>query len=109
MNKLIAIVALTIFAIPAAAHSHNERDRFEQRRVDPVEHFEQRISQGVARGDLSHREAARLRDDLRNLRRMERRAAQDGRVDLHERRHLERTSQRLETDLRRERHDHQRR
>ena len=65
-----------------------------------------RIAEGRDEGDLSRREAARLRDRSRDVAEDKRDArADDGYVDRHERRKLQREQNELNRDIYQQRHD----
>lgn len=78
------VVVVTVIASAAAAGTRTPRvDRREAR-----QHV--RIAQGVRSGELTRREALRLRAHQMRIRAMERRAKADGVVTLRERRRLNR-------------------
>jgi len=64
-----------------------------------------RIDDGRADGDLSRREAARLRDRSHDIAEDRRDARADGYVDRRERRQLDREQDKLNRDIYRQRHD----
>ena len=65
-----------------------------------------RIQDGAEEGDLTRREAARLRERSRNIAEDRRDARQDdGVVDRRERRQLRNRQERLSDDIRDQRHD----
>lgn len=85
---LLAAMLATVSVAMAAAHPVTPRvDRREAR-----QHM--RIREGVRSGQLTPREAARLRAGQVHVHRMERRAKSDGRVTLRERARLERAQNR---------------
>ena len=74
-------------AIAARAYDEHHRDsRIEQR----LDRQHQRIKQGVRSGELTHREADRLRRQHRQILRLERRLSRDGHLGRHDRRTLHR-------------------
>ena len=103
MKKLIvslaAVASVAAVAAPAAAQwwQHNNH---------PQARIERRIDQGVRHGDLTRREAIRLRDDVRQIARLEARYRVNG-LSTWERQDLDRRLDRLEAQLRFERRDHQ--
>ena len=66
-----------------------------------------RIEQGVASGQLSHREARRLREQQRAIRRAEAQARADGVVTRAERRQLDRMRADASRNIRHQKHDAQ--
>ncbi len=66
-----------------------------------------RIRQGWASGDLTRREAIRLRAEQRHIRRADCMAKADGSVTRMERMRLHRAQQRANRDILRQRHDMQ--
>ncbi|MFN5170808.1 MAG: hypothetical protein ACK5DD_14400 [Cyclobacteriaceae bacterium] len=68
-----------------------------------------RISDGRQSGDLTAREAARLNQQQRHVRRAERRAKADGDVSVRERARLERKQDRASRNIRRQKNDAQQR
>lgn len=100
--KLAAVAVFAAVSLPALAQVHST-PRIDQRQ----ESQERRIEQGVRSGQLNRREAARLRAELREIRRMERRAAADGRITFRERERIEYAQDRLSRQINRERHDYQ--
>jgi uncharacterized membrane protein YebE (DUF533 family) len=68
-----------------------------------------RINQGVASGELTPREAARLRAEQAHVRRDERAAKADGVVTPRERAHLQRELDHSSADIARQKHDGQER
>ena len=94
---LVAAQVSVIACQPAyRGQSYSER---QQRQRD-------RIETGRDEGDLSRREAARLRDRSRDIAEDRRDArADDGYVDRRERRQIDREQDRLNRDIRKQRHD----
>lgn len=91
-QTLWAIPLLGMLATPGMAFADRYRNdgyqenRFEQR----LERQLQRIKHGVRSGELTHREAKRLRQQQRAIARLERKFSRDGMLDRHERRTLRR-------------------
>lgn len=91
-HTLWTIPLLGMLAIPAAALAdryHDDRyegNRFEQR----LDRQHLRIKQGVRSGELTRKEARRLRKQQRHIARLESRFLRDGYLNRHERRTLRR-------------------
>ena len=68
-----------------------------------------RINQGVASGEVTSVEAAKLRSEQRRVKRAERRAKADGKVTKRERANLQRKQNQASRDIRRQKHDGQER
>jgi len=103
MSALLVALLASVIALPAAAA---ERERG----VNARQHFQQqRIQQGVRQGDLTRGEARGLQREARDIRREERAFRSDGRFTAAERREVHRDLDRLSRDIRRERHDGDRR
>lgn len=99
LASLLAIGAVAAAAAPAAAQpwqSINQRQAQLDRRIDV----------GVRNGSLTRVEARRLRDEFRDLQRLETRYRVDG-LSLRERADLDRRFDRLSAEIRAERHDRQ--
>lgn len=96
---LFAAMLATASASMAAVHPVTPRaDRREAR-----QHM--RIREGVRSGQLTPREAARLRAGQAHVHRMERRAKSDGMVTLRERARLERAQNRQSRHIARLKHN----
>lgn len=101
----VAAAAAVLASMPAAANaapwqSVNERQA----------HLERRIERGVRNGDLTRREAVRLRQEFRDITRLEARYRYtDGRLSAWERRDLDERFDRLSHRIYAERHDSQER
>lgn len=110
MNKLIALAAVVLLALPAAAHGrHDDRHAGNNRGRDVVvvdvrqgNGYERMIRDGLNRGALTRNEANRLREQVRALEAMRRTALRDGRLDRGEGHRLARAEDNLERDLRRQ-------
>ncbi len=97
LSGVVALVGALALAAPSEA-SIDGRER-EQR---------QRIRQGRESGALTHREAARLLREQRQIRREERRfRANDGHLGPRERARLNRALNRASRDIYRQKHDGQ--
>ena len=88
-TTFLALALLGMLATPAIADRYYFDDyhssRFEQR----IDRQHRRIEQGVRSGDLTRKEAKRLRKQLRHIVRLEHRYTRDGHLDRHERRKLQ--------------------
>jgi hypothetical protein len=82
---MLLAAALTLAAASVAA-AHTGTPRVDQRQANQ----RARIAQGVASGQLTRGEVARLRAGQAHVRRVERRAKSDGHVTFAERARLER-------------------
>ncbi len=106
MRKIVSVILITVFALglSIAASAQNTP------RVDRREHSQQRrIRHGVRSGELTKREAHRLRRQQRVTRAEERAAKADGKVTKRERRHLNRRENRTSRRIYRQKHDQQKR
>ena len=107
MNKTISGLMLALLAIAGSAQviaaererGTNGRQQFQQ----------QRMQQGARSGDLTRGEARNLQRGARDIRQTEQRSRADGRVSRTERRDLNQDLNRQSRDIRRERHDGDRR
>lgn len=90
------------FAVAAHAQSTPMADQREQSQ-------RARINEGVASGEVTRAEAAKLRSEQRRIRRTERRAKADGRVTRRERANIQRKQNQSSRDIRRQKHDEQER
>jgi hypothetical protein len=121
LASLAAVAALSAVAAPAIAQPYDSGryDRQVDRRHDDRRHddrgwqsinqrqaqLDRRIDQGVRRGDLSYREATRLRGEFRDIARLEARYRVNG-LSFRERADLDRRFDRLSAQIRYERRDH---
>jgi len=99
--RILAVALVAGFAGSAVAGTH-----------DPVVNARQarqhaRIEQGIASGELTRHEAARLKTEERAIRAEERAFKSDGNLTRNERRQLERDLDRANRDIYREKHDAQ--
>ncbi len=100
------IIAAGLVGLGAVACVADDRPTIGERQYNQRE----RIENGVEDGDLTRREAQRLRHESREIAQDRGEAlANDGRIDRRERRHLRREQNHLSHDIRRERHDAQER
>ena len=93
---------LMFFAVVAYAQSTPVADQRQQNQ-------RARINEGVASGEVTKVEAAKLRSEQRRIRRTERRAKADGKVTRRERANLQRKQNQSSRDIRRQKHDEQER
>ena len=115
LATLAAVAALTTIAAPAAAQSYGadrewRRDHDGNRGGYDINarqaRLDRRIDVGVRSGDLTRREAYRLRAEFQEIARLESRYRRDG-LSRWERTDLDRRFDRLEAQIRYERHDRQ--
>jgi uncharacterized membrane protein YebE (DUF533 family) len=100
--KKIAIAAVLLTSMTAFAQTATPG--FDQRQANQ----ERRIDQGVASGQLTQREAARLDRGQEHLQRMEDKAKSDGAVTRQERSRLQHAADVQSRHIYREKHDRQR-
>ena len=92
ISKILWIVPLLgMLAMPAMADDddndgHYRYNRFEHR----LDRQHGRIQHGIRNGELTRKEAKRLREQQRHIAKLERRFQRDGYLDRHERRTLRR-------------------
>lgn len=104
MNKLIAVVAATLLGaatLPALAQANTPG--IDKRQANQ----ERRIDQGIASGELTKREAARLERGQDRIDNMENAAKADGVVTRHERRRIHRAQNVESRRIYRQKHDAQ--
>jgi hypothetical protein len=100
------LCASAVLAIAPAAAQAAPWMSINQRQAN----LEQRIDQGVRSGELTRREAVRLRSEFGSLNRLEARYRRSGgRLDMRERADLDRRFERLSAQVRSQKHDYQRR
>jgi hypothetical protein len=102
--KFLAATALAAIALPVLAQAQST-PRIDQRQANQ----EQRIDQGVASGQLTAPEAARLEAGQAHVQRMEDRALSDGTVTKKERVLIDRAQNRKSRRIFRQKHDPQHR
>ena len=106
MKKLIILLALLIAGagyndLSARHQGKHKSIRSEQR------HQKKRIKQGVASGELTHREARHLKAQQAHITHHMRKAASDGVVTRQERIHIKSEQERAGRNIYRQKHDHQ--
>lgn len=103
VSGLVAVLLAGVVTAPQAAdgreHSINQRQHNQQ----------QRIHQGVRQGGLTRGEARQLQRQARDVRREERAFRSDGRFTAAERQQVQRDLDQVSRNIRRERHDGDRR
>lgn len=107
--SIAAASALAAVAAPAAAQNYGGYDRPQARggydNMDRGERLEMRIQRGVANGQLTRREAARLHADVRATEQLSWRYRRDGAFSRWERSDIEQRYDRIAMRLRHERND----
>lgn len=101
MKKLLGIAVLSVASLPAFAL--DSTPRIDQRQANQ----EQRIEEGIRSGQLNRREADRLRQGQREIRRMERQALADGRISRREGARIEQAQDAQDRLIAQEKHDRQ--
>ena len=99
MKKIAIIVSFIVVATVLTAKA--QTPRVDQRQQNQ----RARVYEGIASGELTHREAAHAVHQQGHIRRAERRAKADGRVTCSERARLNHLQNRASRDLRRNKHD----
>lgn len=87
--KTLMIVPLAcLVSMPVASHQygHDGYSRYDKR----VERQQSRIRQGVKSGELTRKEAKKLRSQQKKIAKLERKFSKDGHLSRHERKKLER-------------------
>ncbi|MEZ5842258.1 MAG: hypothetical protein R3D27_00810 [Hyphomicrobiaceae bacterium] len=102
MQTLPAIVATAIIAFATSAAASDRIDARQDRQIA-------RISQGVRSGELTQREAARLRAEQSRIALMEARARADGHLSAGERARIAAAQDRASRHIYAEKHDGERR
>lgn len=93
MNKLNALWALPLLgalAAPAVADHDGRRGHYDNRFEQRLDRQHGRIKQGIRSGELTRKEAKRLRKQHRHIAKLERHFSRDGHLDRYERRTLRR-------------------
>lgn len=104
--SMAAVAALGAAASPAAAQVYDrygDHGRYDQ--IGRGDNLERRIDRSLRTGQISPREAYRLRADVRDVQRLEWRYARDGRMSGWERADLDRRYDMVRMRLRHERND----
>jgi opacity protein-like surface antigen len=107
---LVAASALTVTATAASAQPYRDHDNGYRGALISIdqrqEQLQRRIDRGVARGDLTRREAYRLQSQMRDIARLEARYRMNG-LSGWERADLDNRLDRLSAQVRFERNDRQ--
>ena len=104
MKKIMLLTALLVIVVAGMVHAQNTPLVDQRQQVQ-----RSRIREGIATGEVTRPEAARLRAEQRHIRRAERRAKADGTVTPKERARLHQKQNRASRDIRRQKHDGQQR
>ncbi|HEY0336068.1 MAG TPA: hypothetical protein VGC70_01915 [Burkholderiales bacterium] len=105
MKSLITAIALLAVTAPAMANYDGQDASINQREY----RLAQRIEQGWRSGELTRREYARLRFELRDIQRNEQYFMADGRMSRSEWNQLQARLDNLSRDIYRQKHDVERR
>ena len=100
-SRLLVAAAITAFTLPALAQPVTPG--IDQRQIDQA----QRIDQGVASGQLTRREAARLERGQARVDALESRAKSDGVVTARERARIQHAQNVESRRIQRQKHDRQ--
>lgn len=109
--KIQTLLISALFAASGAAFAQTPapKDPLATPRIDQRQaNQEKRIEQGVASGQLTPREAARLEKGEQRIENAEARAKADGQVTQQERTHLKHMENKESRAIRHEKHDRQR-
>jgi uncharacterized membrane protein YebE (DUF533 family) len=101
-TKLLIAAAVAAFTVPAFAQTYTPG--IDQRQANQ----ERRIDQGIASGELTQREAARLERGQQRVDNMENRAKSDGVVTARERARIHQAQDVQSKRIYRQKHDRQR-
>jgi uncharacterized membrane protein YebE (DUF533 family) len=101
--KALSLLISGAFALASAAHAQSSTPRVDQREAKQST----RIDQGVVSGQLTQREAARLRSGQTHVQNMEDRAKADGAVSGKERARIEHAQDVQSAQIYRQKHDGQ--
>lgn len=82
------IPLLGMFALPAIAHDYDDHGRHDNRFEQRLDRQHWRIKQGIRSGELTRKEAKRLRRQQRRIDKLEHKFSRDGHIDRYERRVL---------------------
>ncbi len=105
----LSLAGFGFFAGGALAQGPAELGDGQQKRVDNRQARQSdRITQGVASGELTEREQARLERQQNRIQRLEGRTEADGRVTAPEAIRIERAQDRASRNIYRQKHDRQR-
>ena len=99
----LSVLAICAMMLASAAHAQSATPRIDQREANQAT----RIDQGVTSGQLTQREAARLRAGQTHVQNMEDRAKADGTVTGKERARIEHAQDTQSARIYRQKHDRQ--
>lgn len=102
MKRLTVFTAFLVFLISGVAAAQSTPVVDARQKTQRA-----RIHDGVESGEVTRKEAARLRAEQRHVRRAERRAKADGQVTPAERAKLQRKQNKTSRDIRRQKNDAQ--
>lgn len=101
MKRILFLLLVLAAAMPAAFELQAQTPG-----TDGRQHLQrERIREGRRNGDLTRREARKLRREQRHIQRMERRAQRDGQVGPREKRKLDRAQDRASRNIFRKKHN----
>ncbi len=100
MNKMMVLAFLLVLIMTGMASAQSTPVADERQKAQRA-----RVRQGVASGEVTRPEAARLRSEQRHIRRTERRVKADGEVTPRERAKLQRKQNKASRDIRRQKND----
>jgi len=107
MHTALKFVLAAAAAVASIAVSAQPFARIETSDIDARQaRQEERIERGIARGELTRREARTLQQGQREIARFEARARTDGRVNRYEMRHLTALLDQADAQIRELRHNH---
>ena len=109
MKKVVFAVMFALMLFMTMATSHAERGDWRGGIRSRIYQDQQRIERGIDSGALTRREARRLNRELAIILDKIDYMRQDGHLSSRERRRIDRDLDRLEMDIRREKHDADRR
>lgn len=108
MKKFSAAVLTLAGVLAVVSASHADTRRTRDPGVNARQHHQrERIQQGVASGELTRREAARVREEQRDVRQLEHAYKSDGTLTAAERADLHREQNQASRDIYRQKHDEQ--
>lgn len=108
MKKFSAAVLTLAGVLAVVSASHADTRRTRDPGVNARQHNQrERIQQGVASGELTRRETARVREEQRDIRQLERAYKSDGTLTAAERADLHHEQNQASRDIYRQKHDEQ--
>ncbi len=112
MNAKSFVLVLSAFFLCSAAGSAfaGPRQKVGKAHTNARQHRqEHRIRKGVESGELTKKEAARLKAEQKAVNKMEEEALEDGHLSKKEKKHLQRAQNAASRDIYRQKHDEQQR